>query len=382
MWEPLPEHYEQSSDDIWDAVCVHARRARGRGRGADDVAAAGSTRRARSSASTARARRSASTRLRPATTRATSSCGSTTARRRRPRASTRRATRGCARWRRGLARDGDPEAALPREALPAAWARRDGREGADLADFLVHRARRRRVRRCAVVCKWNYHADAGDGAGLGWDRDFPRGCGFADGELGPHTVGATRAGRARRRRRRREAARAPGSRPARRSRSADRRARGRRRRARRGRAAAARGARRPRRPRQRAAAAAGAAGALEARLALIAGASTRARAALGDEAGPSLPQAGRVPHGEPTAVFAPGVWGPTTAPCSGPVPQRGRAAARGQAARPPDRHAPRARRSREASAAASAAPRRSTRARGARARRARPTSRCSRPTCT
>ena len=25
MWEPLPEHYEQSSDDIWDAVCACTR---------------------------------------------------------------------------------------------------------------------------------------------------------------------------------------------------------------------------------------------------------------------------------------------------------------------------------------------------------------------
>ena len=38
MWEPLPEHYEQSSDDIWDAVCACTRGAlAAAGAGADDV---------------------------------------------------------------------------------------------------------------------------------------------------------------------------------------------------------------------------------------------------------------------------------------------------------------------------------------------------------
>ena len=313
--------------------------ARGRGGGADASSASGSARRARSSASTARA----PVGVDPTAPgddarnvivwldhRATA----------RPRAS----AAGHARLR-TVGGAVSPEMEIPkllwlRSCPPRGRAHRTDGKALDLADFLVHRAsdRARDVRSCARSCASGTTTRRRRRRRARLGRDFLRGCGFADGELGPHTVGAD--------------VRAPGARvdggvgpEAARARARarhaargrhDRRARGRRRRARRGRAAGA---------------AAGRAGAAAA--ARRWGARAEAEALLSGTSACHMASS--------AAPCSLACGGRTTAPCSGPVPQRGRAVGRGQAVdHLIDTHPARARSGRPRRRA-SAAPRRSTR---------------------
>ena len=88
-----------------------------------------------------------------------------------------------------------PEMEIPkikwlRDHLPEAFDR--SKRLFDLSDFLVHRATdyQSEVRSlCTTVCKWNYDVDA-QGGGRGWDRTFLRAVGFHDDELPPSCIGA------------------------------------------------------------------------------------------------------------------------------------------------------------------------------------------------
>ena len=92
-----------------------------------------------------------------------------------------------------------PEMEVPkmlwlREHLPQAFARvvKGGGKFLDLADYLTYRATdyENDVRSlCTVVCKWNYDAN-GEGTGVGFDRSFLRSVGFADDELLAPTIGS------------------------------------------------------------------------------------------------------------------------------------------------------------------------------------------------
>lgn len=91
-----------------------------------------------------------------------------------------------------------PEMELPKllwlkEELPEVFACVDGGgKFLDLVDFLSYKASdfKHDVRSlCTVVCKWNYD-EALDGSGIGWDREFFTEVGFDDDELSVQTIGS------------------------------------------------------------------------------------------------------------------------------------------------------------------------------------------------
>ena len=84
-----------------------------------------------------------------------------------------------------------PKMSWLRENMPDAFSRANSGKFLDLADYLAYRATdyTSDVRSlCTIVCKWAYDARA-DGTGLGWDRSFLRAVGFADDELLPSCIG-------------------------------------------------------------------------------------------------------------------------------------------------------------------------------------------------
>ena len=195
MWNPKPEHYEQSSADVWAAVCECVRGAMAdAGVAADAVCGISfdatcslvcldSDRRPvgvdptepdehernivvwldhRAEAQAARINATGHARLR--------TVGNTIS----------------------------PEMEVPKllwlkEHMPAAFARCSGGGIClDLADFLVYAATdyASDVRSlCTTVCKWNYDAQPG-GGGVGWDRSFFAAAGFAEGDLPDSCLGA------------------------------------------------------------------------------------------------------------------------------------------------------------------------------------------------
>ena len=195
MWNPKEEHYEQSSEDIWESVCVATRGALEAARvdasdvvgiafdatcslvcldganapvGVDPTAPAEDERNIivwldhRAVAQASAINLGAHERL---------------------------ATVG------GVI---SPEMEVPKmlwlkEAMPAAFSRVDGDGGKflDLADYLAYRATdySKDVRSlCTVVCKWNYDAKVG-GGGKGWDRNYFGSIGFGPKELAEGVIG-------------------------------------------------------------------------------------------------------------------------------------------------------------------------------------------------
>jgi len=90
-----------------------------------------------------------------------------------------------------------PEMEVPKllwlkEHMPSAFARCSTGTCLDLADFLVFAATdyTTDVRSlCTTVCKWNYDSQPG-GGGVGWDRSFFGAAGFSEGDLPVGCLGA------------------------------------------------------------------------------------------------------------------------------------------------------------------------------------------------
>jgi len=194
MWNPKPEFYEQSSNDIWQAVCTSVRRSMEiAGVGQDDIC--GIAFDATCSLVSLDGEDSPVGVDPVAPNDAERNIIVWLDHRANEQAATINAL-GHARLRTvgGVI---SPEMEVPKmlwlkQKMPEAFARVSaGGKFLDLADFLSYRATdyaNATRSLCTVVCKWNYDARP-SGDGVGWDGDFFEKVGFGRNELQPQTIG-------------------------------------------------------------------------------------------------------------------------------------------------------------------------------------------------